>query len=115
MWSREGPSISFMTAPGNTLHLCGGLIHPVLSPFQSPRDLVIQQILGNPLVVPRDSVGTWHSHCRAIGSVLGWKSKIPHALQCGKKKKKQILICEFRDEAQEPAFLSSAVGLRSTP
>ena len=98
----------------NTSHLCGVPIHPVLSPFQSPRDLVIQQVLGKPLVVPRDLVGPWHSHCRALGSILVWKTKIPHALQWGEKKN-QILICEFRDEAQEPAFLYSTVGLRTTP
>lgn len=109
------PSWRHLPDAGSTLHLRGVPIHPVLSPFQSPRDLVIQQILGNPLVVPRDLVGIWHSHCRALGSVLGWKTKIPHALQCGKKKKEQILICEFRDEAQEPAFLSSAVGLKTIP
>ena len=33
-------------------------------------------------------VRTWHFHFWGLGSIPGWGTKIPQAMQCGQKKKK---------------------------
>ena len=43
--------------------------------------------LGNSLVV--QWFRSWHLHSRGLGSVLGWRTKIPHATRHGQKEKKE--------------------------